>query len=212
MDRNNDGRIGSSGGFWQWHFGFRKMRGISWLSEGPSVSPFAAPNLPACQSALQPWVSLGLYNQSPPGVRFLNRIIFYGMGLLPPCPAPIPEDQSVSLSLNSALWPYRHGWPCWWLNYRQHYSPGHRVAQTPPPRQDGDTFGRLRHICRVVISLQVFLKLLSHYGNIDILCICRRTLYYWSCFDERIIEYVRMDTLLFLMRKENKLFTFWERV
>jgi hypothetical protein len=40
----------------------------------------------ACQSALQPWVSLGLlYNQSPPGVRFLNKIIFYRMGLLAPC-------------------------------------------------------------------------------------------------------------------------------
>jgi hypothetical protein len=37
----------------------------------------------ACQSALQPWVSLGLlYNQSSPGVRFLNKIIFYRMGLL----------------------------------------------------------------------------------------------------------------------------------
>jgi hypothetical protein len=36
--------------------------------------------MPACQSALQPWMSLGLlYNQSPPGVRFLNKIIFYRM-------------------------------------------------------------------------------------------------------------------------------------
>jgi hypothetical protein len=48
----------------------------------------------ACQSALQPWVSRYLlYNQSPPGVRFLNKIIFYRMGLLAPYPAPIMEDQ-----------------------------------------------------------------------------------------------------------------------
>jgi hypothetical protein len=38
-------------------------------------------------------VSLGLlYNQSPPGVRFLNKIIFYRMGLLAPCPTPILEE------------------------------------------------------------------------------------------------------------------------
>jgi hypothetical protein len=44
--------------------------------------------MPACQSALQPWVSLGLlYNQSSL-VRFLNKIIFYRMGLLAPCPIP----------------------------------------------------------------------------------------------------------------------------
>jgi hypothetical protein len=60
--------------------------------------------LPVCQSALQPWVSLGLlYNWSPPGVRFLNRIIFYRMGLLAPYPTPILEDQDVSLSLDSTL-------------------------------------------------------------------------------------------------------------
>jgi hypothetical protein len=54
--------------------------------------------LPACQSALQPWVSLGLlYDQSPPGVWFLNTVIFYRMGLLAPCPTPILEDQGVSL-------------------------------------------------------------------------------------------------------------------
>jgi hypothetical protein len=42
--------------------------------------------MPACQSALQPWVSLGLlYNQSPRGIRFLNKIICYRMGLLAPC-------------------------------------------------------------------------------------------------------------------------------
>jgi hypothetical protein len=70
--------------------------------------------MPACQSALQPWVSLGpLYNQSLPGVRFLNKIIFYRMGFLAPCPTPILEDQGVSLSLDSTLWFYRHGWPCW---------------------------------------------------------------------------------------------------
>jgi hypothetical protein len=34
----------------------------------------------------------------------------------------------------------------------------------------------LRQICRVFISLQVFLKFLSYYGNIDILCIFRRNL------------------------------------
>jgi hypothetical protein len=56
-------------------------------------------SLPACQSALQPWVSLGLlYNQSPPSVRFLDKIIFYRMGLLAPCPTPNLEDQSVSLT------------------------------------------------------------------------------------------------------------------
>jgi hypothetical protein len=60
--------------------------------------------LPACQPALQPWVSLVLlYNQSPPGVRFLNKIIFYRMGLLSQCPTPILEDQGVSLSLDSTL-------------------------------------------------------------------------------------------------------------
>jgi hypothetical protein len=58
----------------------------------------------ACQSALQPWVSLGLLcDQSPPGVSFLNRIIFYRMELLAPCPAPVHEDQGVSLSLDSTL-------------------------------------------------------------------------------------------------------------
>jgi hypothetical protein len=60
--------------------------------------------LPAWQSALQPWVSLCLlYNQSPPGVRFLNKIMFYRMGLLAPCPTPILEDQGVSVSLDSTL-------------------------------------------------------------------------------------------------------------
>jgi hypothetical protein len=60
--------------------------------------------LPACQLALQPWVSLGLlYNQFPPGVRFLNKIIFYRMGLSAPYPTPILEDQGVSLSLESTL-------------------------------------------------------------------------------------------------------------
>jgi hypothetical protein len=68
----------------------------------------------ACQSPLQPWVSLGLlYNQSSPGVRFLNKIIFYRMGLLAPCPTPIVEGQGVSLSLDPTLWPYRHWWFCW---------------------------------------------------------------------------------------------------
>jgi hypothetical protein len=53
----------------------------------------------ACQSALQPWVSLGLlYNQSPPGVRFLNKITFYRMGLLAPCPTPILEDESIHIT------------------------------------------------------------------------------------------------------------------
>jgi hypothetical protein len=67
----------------------------------------------ACQSALQPWVSLGLlFNQSPPGVTFLYKIIFYKIGLLAPCPTPILEHQGVSLSLDCTLWPYRHGWPC----------------------------------------------------------------------------------------------------
>jgi hypothetical protein len=71
-------------------------------------------SLPACQSVLQPWASLGLlYNQSPPGVRFLNKIIFYRMGLLAPCPTPILEDQGFSLSLYPTRWPYQHGWPCW---------------------------------------------------------------------------------------------------
>jgi hypothetical protein len=58
----------------------------------------------ACQLALQPWVSLGLvYNQSPPGVRFLNKMIFYRMMLLATCPTPILEDQGVPLSLDSTL-------------------------------------------------------------------------------------------------------------
>jgi hypothetical protein len=43
-------------------------------------------------------MSLGLlYNQSSPGVRFLNTIIFYRMGLLAPCSTPVLEDQGVSL-------------------------------------------------------------------------------------------------------------------
>jgi hypothetical protein len=59
----------------------------------------------ACQfgaTALgMPWVSLGLlYNQSPPGVGFLNKIIFYRMGFLAPCPTLNLED---SLSLDSTL-------------------------------------------------------------------------------------------------------------
>jgi hypothetical protein len=58
----------------------------------------------ACLPELQSWVSLGLlYNQSPPGVRFLNKIIFYRMELLAPCPTTILEDQGVSLSLDSTL-------------------------------------------------------------------------------------------------------------
>jgi hypothetical protein len=61
-------------------------------------------SMPACQSALQPWVSLGLpYNQFPPDVRFLSKIIFYRMGLLASCPTPILEDQDISLSLDSTL-------------------------------------------------------------------------------------------------------------
>jgi hypothetical protein len=37
-----------------------------------------------CQLVLQPWVSLGLlYNPSPTGVMFLNKIICYRMGLYP---------------------------------------------------------------------------------------------------------------------------------
>jgi hypothetical protein len=60
--------------------------------------------VPACKAVLQPWVSLDLlYNQSPPGVRFLNKIIFYKMGLLAPCPTPILEDYGVPLSLDSTL-------------------------------------------------------------------------------------------------------------
>jgi hypothetical protein len=52
----------------------------------------------ACQSALQPWVSFGLlYNQSPPGVRFLKKIIFYRMGLLALCATPPPPGGSGSL-------------------------------------------------------------------------------------------------------------------
>jgi hypothetical protein len=53
--------------------------------------------------ALQPWVSLGLlYNQSPLlsipsayprlAVRFLNKITFYRMRLLAPCPTPILDE------------------------------------------------------------------------------------------------------------------------
>jgi hypothetical protein len=57
-------------------------------------------SMPACQSALQPWVSLGLlYNQSPPSVRFLNKIIFYRMALLAPCPVLL----SIPVSLCSDI-------------------------------------------------------------------------------------------------------------
>jgi hypothetical protein len=74
-----------------------------------SLFAFAA-IINACHSTLQPWVSLGLlYNQSPPGVRFLNKIIFYSVGLLVLCPNPNLEDQGVSLSLDSTLLPYGHG-------------------------------------------------------------------------------------------------------
>jgi hypothetical protein len=60
--------------------------------------------LPACHSALQASVSLGLlYNESPPGVRFLNKNIFYKMGLLAPYPTPILKHQGVSLSQDSTL-------------------------------------------------------------------------------------------------------------
>jgi hypothetical protein len=56
--------------------------------------------LPGCQSALQPWVSLGLlYNQSPTGVRFLNTIIFYRMGLLAPCPTLIFTEAIIGYRL-----------------------------------------------------------------------------------------------------------------
>jgi hypothetical protein len=45
--------------------------------------------LPACQSALQPRLSLGLlYNQSPPGVRFLNKIIILQDGVVSPMSNP----------------------------------------------------------------------------------------------------------------------------
>jgi hypothetical protein len=61
--------------------------------------------MPACQSALQPWVSLGLlYNQSPPGVRFLNKIIFYRTGLLAPCPTPNLEDRENRMERTYTVW------------------------------------------------------------------------------------------------------------
>jgi hypothetical protein len=44
-------------------------------------------------------------------VRFLNNILFYGMRLSAPCPTPNQEAQGVSLSLDSTVWPFRHGWP-----------------------------------------------------------------------------------------------------
>jgi hypothetical protein len=69
----------------------------------------------------EPWHPL----QPLSTVRFLKRIIFYRMGLLAPCPSSILEDQGVPLSLD------------------YHRSLGHRVAQAPPPRQGGDTFGGL---------------------------------------------------------------------
>jgi hypothetical protein len=37
------------------------------------------------------------YNQSPPGVRFLNKIIFYRTGLLAPRQTPILEDHEEYL-------------------------------------------------------------------------------------------------------------------
>jgi hypothetical protein len=60
--------------------------------------------LPAClpvgATALgEPWPTL----QPVSTVRFLNKIIFYRIGLLAPCPTPILEDQGVSLSLDSTL-------------------------------------------------------------------------------------------------------------
>jgi hypothetical protein len=66
---------------------------------------------------------------------------FYRMGFLATCLTSILEDQGISLSLDSILWPYRHGWLCCRLNYRRHCFPGHRIAQASPPRrQVGDTF------------------------------------------------------------------------
>jgi hypothetical protein len=62
------------------------------------TKPYGVITLNTCQSALQPWVSLGLlYNQSPPGVRFLNKIIFLQNGIVSPMPNPHPGG-SGSLS------------------------------------------------------------------------------------------------------------------
>jgi hypothetical protein len=50
--------------------------------------------LPAGATALgEPWTPL----QPVSTVRFLNKIIFYRMPLLAPCPTPNLEDQGVSL-------------------------------------------------------------------------------------------------------------------
>jgi hypothetical protein len=96
------------------------------------------PCLPVGATALgEPWSPLEPVFTG----RFLNKIIFYRMGLLVPFPTPTLEDQGVSLSLYSTFWPYRHGWPCCSLNYRRHCSSGRRVAQAPPPRQGADTYG-----------------------------------------------------------------------
>jgi hypothetical protein len=47
----------------------------------------------------EPWPPL----QPVSTVRFLNKIIFYTMRLLAPCPTPILEEQGVSLGLDSTL-------------------------------------------------------------------------------------------------------------
>jgi hypothetical protein len=47
----------------------------------------------------EPWPPL----QPVSTVRFLNKIIFYRMGLLAPCPTPILVDQGVSLSVDPTL-------------------------------------------------------------------------------------------------------------
>jgi hypothetical protein len=58
------------------------------------------PCLPVGATALvEPWPPL----QPVSTVQFLNKIIFYRMGLSAPCPTPNLEDQGVSLSLDSAL-------------------------------------------------------------------------------------------------------------
>jgi hypothetical protein len=41
------------------------------------------------------------------------------------------------------------------LNYRRHCSPGHRVAQAPPPRQGEDTFGGGGVISRIVSEIHL---------------------------------------------------------
>jgi len=74
-------------------------------------------------------------------VRFLDRLIFYGVGLLAPRPTPNLEDQGipfrqgvVTLDLSGM------GGPTSSICYCQHSSQDHVTTQAPPLRQIRNTF------------------------------------------------------------------------